>query len=507
MAVLLLLGACAQDEVLQQNEDREIVFSATMPGDDAPSTRPGSLKGVTVSSSDDVLNLVARWKEGDKIQIFVRQDNVVHKVEQPCDIYDIGSNGKTCSFLFRLPPAVKAEKDYDVIGVSGVESTTISGSDVVALSTMRRIALESGGEAESPVWFVMTKNSSTTGYKAQFKHLGTYEVLHVKNKADNSITFRHRGFEVARKWYKTSDNTVLSDSYNPASGAATGEVEADKSITIPAGGSGRILSWYIPSGAKVEDAKLKASVNGSSVTTTDTKTSSATIERGRAYHINVTWDGDKLWFANDSLCPDSNHPHMIDLGLPSGTKWACCNIGASSPTEYGNYYAWGETQPKSVYDLSTYKWYKSDNNDCGYTKYCNNSYHGYNGFVDNKTELDPADDAATVNWGSGWRMPSLGQIQELINNCSSEWTTRNGVNGRLLTSKKNGALLFLPAAGFRWPSEFHYAGSLGYYWSRTLDSSYSFFAYGLGFGSGGVDWLNYTRYSGQSVRAVRVPQN
>ena len=502
MAVLLLLGACAQDEVLQQNMDREIVFTATMPGDDAPSTRPGSLKGVTVSSSDDVLNLVARWKEGDKIQIFVRQDNVVHKVEQPCDIYDIGSNGKTCSFMFLLPPAVKAEKYYDVIGVSGVETTSISGSDVVAVSTMRRIALESGGEAESPVWFVMTKNSSTTGYKAQFKHLGTYEVLHVKNKADNSITFRHRGFEVARKWYKASDNTVLSDSYNPATGTATGEVEADKSITIPAGGSGRILSWYIPSGAKVEDAKLKATVNGSSVTTTDTKTSTTTIKRGKAYHINVTWDGDKLWFANDSLCPDGNHPHMIDLGLPSGTKWACCNIGASSPTEYGDYFAWGETAPKDMYNWSTYKWCSGDYDQL--TKYCTDSDLGYNGFVDNKTELDLEDDAATANWGSGWRMPSLTQIQELIDSCTSEWTTINGVDGRLFKSKKNSASLFLPAAGCRGDGELGGLGSYGFYWSRTLRSGLPGNALALYFDSGYVFWnFGRARSHGQSVRAVR----
>lgn len=505
MAVLLLLGACAQDEMLQQNMDREIVFSATMPGDDAPSTRPGSLKGVTVSSSDDVLNLVARWKEGDKIQVFVRQDNKVYKVEQPCDIYDIGSNGKTCSFIFKLPSAVDPVKDYDVIGVTGVETTGISGSDVVVVSQLKRTALEANGEASSPMWFVTTKSAASAGLQAQFKHLGTYEVLHVKNKADKSITFRHRGFEVARKWYKASDNTVLSDSYNPATGAATGEVEADKSITIPAGGSGRFLSWYIPSGAKVEDAKLKASVNGSSVTTTDTKTSTTAIERGKAYHINVTWDGDKLWFANDSLCPDGNHPHMIDLGLPSGNKWACCNIGASLPSEYGNYYAWGETAPKDVYDWSTYKWYKSDNNDSGYTKYCTVSYNGYNGFVDNKTELDLEDDAATANWGSGWRMPSLTQIQELIDNCTSEWTTINGVNGRLFKSKKNSASLFLPAAGYRGGSSLSHAGTGGDYWSRTLNASYPSLAYYLHFYSGGVYWNYNNRLNGQSVRAVRVP--
>lgn len=226
------------------------------------------------------------------------------------------------------------------------------------------------------------------------------------------------------------------------------------------------------------------------------------------YRTYIKIDGS-YYYSDDTyeieignLCPDGNHPHMIDLGLPTGTKWACCNIGASSPTEYGNYYAWGETQPKDVYDWSTYKWCNGSNDTM--TKYCTDSYYGLNGFVDNKTELDPADDAATANWGSGWRMPSLTQIQELVNNCSSEWTTRNGVNGTLFKSKENGASLFLPAAGYRWGSEFIDAGTGGYFWSRTLYSGGPKYACELLFYMCQVDWSFNYRGNGQSVRAVRV---
>jgi hypothetical protein len=507
LALLLLLGACSEEEVMQP-ASREIVFTATMPGDDTSALQPGTLKSVvTVSSNDESLNLVAKWKEDDKIQIYVRQEGKVYKVEQLCSIYDIGSNGKTCSFMFSLPSAVDAEKDYDVIGVTGVSTTYISGSDVIAVSQLKRTAVEANGEVASPLWFVTTKSASSAGLQAQFQHLGTYEVLHVKNKSKSSMTFRHRGFEVTNHWYKSSDNTVLSTSYTPSVSSATGDAESDKIITIAAGGSGRVLSWYIPSGAKITDAKLKATVNGKSVTTADTKTSSATIERGKAYHMYVTWDGNDLRFNERDSCPDNNHPHAIDLGLPSGTKWACCNIGANSPTEYGNYYAWGETQPKSVYNWDTYKWgYYDGNGNARISKY--NTYSGY-GTVDNKTELDLADDAAYVNWGSGWRMPSQTQLQELINNCTSEWTTRNGVNGRLFTSNINGASVFLPAAGYRWYGELDNAGSYGLYWSRTLDSSNPGYAYNLYFDSGSVYWYykwNY-RSNGQSVRAVRVSQN
>ena len=195
----------------------------------------------------------------------------------------------------------------------------------------------------------------------------------------------------------------------------------------------------------------------------------------------------------------------VDLGLPSGTLWATMNVGANSPEDYGDYFAWGETAPKSVYDWSTYKWCKGDEK---LTKYCTDSFYGYNGFVDNKTELDPADDAATANWGSGWRMPSSGQIKEMDENCTSEWTAINGVDGMLFKSKKNGASLFLPAAGCRWHSELNYAGTKGGYWSRTLYTGYPGITCGLYFNSGIVDWINYWgRYNGRSVRGVRVSQN
>ena len=190
-----------------------------------------------------------------------------------------------------------------------------------------------------------------------------------------------------------------------------------------------------------------------------------------------------------------NH-EFVNLGLPSGTLWATMNVGANSPEEYGDYFAWGETTPKDVYSWSTYKW--STGGISTLTKYCTDSYWGYNGFVDNKTELDPEDDAATANWGPDWQTPSLEQIQELINNCSTQWTTRNGVTGRLFTSNINGASLFLPA------SDINDAGSWGYYWSRTLYILGQSTAHNLYFDFGNVGWHYYDRSLGRSVRPVRV---
>ena len=196
-------------------------------------------------------------------------------------------------------------------------------------------------------------------------------------------------------------------------------------------------------------------------------------------------------------------PHdadWVDLGLPSGTLWATMNVGASNPEDYGDYFAWGETEPKEVYNWSTYKWCNGSNTSL--TKYCTNSDYGT---VDNKIELDPVDDAAYVNWGENWRMPSYDQLEELRTKCIWIWTTQKGVKGQLVTGP-NGVSLFLPAAGVRYDSSLGSAGSNGYYFSRTLDINYPRGAYLLGFGSWGGNWHydESNRMNGFSVRAVRV---
>ena len=203
-----------------------------------------------------------------------------------------------------------------------------------------------------------------------------------------------------------------------------------------------------------------------------------------------------------TLCPDDNHPHAIDLGLPSGTKWCCCNVGASTPEGYGGYYAWGETSTKSNYDWDTYKYYKDTGEEWGYTKYCTWSSCGYNGFTDGKKELDASDDAATVNMGAPWRMPSTAQQQEFISNCSLQWTQQNGVNGILVTGR-NGGQIFLPAAGGRGDGELDDAGTSGYYWSSSLSTGRGNGALIVYLTSGYWHWSNSGRRYGFSVRAVR----
>lgn len=197
-------------------------------------------------------------------------------------------------------------------------------------------------------------------------------------------------------------------------------------------------------------------------------------------------------------CPDSNHPHMIDLGLPSGTKWACCNVGAHSPEQYGGYYAWGEVNEKDYYAPHTYQYAYQDNNGYWWDYDTRSSYSCRSlGSDIAGTQYD----VAHVQWGGSWVMPSLDQIKELLDYCSSEWTTENGVYGMRFTGS-NGGSVFLPAAGYRWYGGLYHAGEYGLYWLSTQDPDYSYRAYNLYFHSGGALWDYLNRLGGQSVRPV-----
>jgi uncharacterized protein (TIGR02145 family) len=197
--------------------------------------------------------------------------------------------------------------------------------------------------------------------------------------------------------------------------------------------------------------------------------------------------------------PNVAHEY-VDLGLPSGLLWATCNVGADYPEDYGDYFAWGETQPKSDYSWSTYQYCMGSGGTL--TKYCTKASYGYNGFTDNLTTLQPSDDAATAQWGSGWRMPTKEEWQELLNNTTHIWTTQNGVNGRLFTAP-NGNSLFLPAAGGCVGTSLDGAGTYGDYWSSSLNADTPHRAWCLDFVSGNCGMSNCYRDDGLSVRPVR----
>ena len=200
---------------------------------------------------------------------------------------------------------------------------------------------------------------------------------------------------------------------------------------------------------------------------------------------------------NTTNSENNDHPY-VDLGLPSGTLWATCNIGANAPEEYGDYFAWGETEPKSDYKWSTLKYCKDKKGE-RFSKYNTQSKYGS---VDNKTTLERSDDAASVNWGSDWCMPTPAQFKELKDNCTWTWTSINGNDGYEVKGP-NDNTIFLPVAGYRLGTSLYDDGSYGNFWSSSLYSD----------GPNGGRYLNFyfddvipddwcSRHYGFSVRPV-----
>ncbi len=211
----------------------------------------------------------------------------------------------------------------------------------------------------------------------------------------------------------------------------------------------------------------------------------------------------------------------VDLFLPSGNKWATYNVGADSETGFGDYFAWGEVLPKEQFSLANYRWTSSD---FVYTKYgqnCSTTSISHGGQIyqvptinyvkDDIGVLENADDAVATQWGGEWRMPTLQDMQELVDGCVWVWVENfngSGVAGRLGTSKRNGNTIFLPASGeFNGEEGLQSKGSVGAYWSSTLFSLYPGSAYALYFdgvvlSADGLDSSIHDRAYGRVLRAV-----
>ena len=303
---------------------------------------------------------------------------------------------------------------------------------------------------------------------------------------------------------------VFVESGNPTAPVVTTSAVSDVTTsTATCGGNvtddggqpvtARGVCWSTSVNPPVADSHTPDGTGTGSFTSSITGLAAGTTYYVRAYATNSvgTAYGAQVTFTTTATqnVPDG----YVDLGLPSGLLWATCNIGASNPEDYGNYYAWGETQTKSDYSWSTYA-YGSDYNQL--TKYCNNSSYGLNGFTDNLTTLEAGDDVATQVLGNGARIPTKAEWQELLDNTTAEWTTVNGVYGRKYTAS-NGNSLFLPAAGYRYGSGLYGAGSYGNYWSASLYEGSPYNAWYMYFSSDGQYVDDSNRSDGFSVRAVR----
>ncbi len=306
---------------------------------------------------------------------------------------------------------------------------------------------------------------------------------------------------------KSENNDVHVTTYTPQDITQTtakcgGDVIVTQGLSLNELG----VCWSMARNPTVEDTHLSTQNWSEPYVCTITGLESGTTYHVRAYVLRGLeyYYGDDKSFAtkgNGGSGGWDSHT-WVDLGLPSGTLWATCNVGADSPEDCGDYFAWGETQPKDTYNWSTYQYGDGWNK---MTKYCNNPEFGNNGFTDNLTILQPEDDAASAILGIDWRIPSNVEWQELYQNTTHTWTTQNGAKGRLFTAT-NGNSLFLPAAGGHILNSLSNAGFRGYYWSRLLytdDPNYAwYFYFDLDFCFMLVDG-SFGRGCGISVRPVR----
>ena len=198
---------------------------------------------------------------------------------------------------------------------------------------------------------------------------------------------------------------------------------------------------------------------------------------------------------------NANGKGYVDLGLTSGTLWATMNVGATSETDYGSYFQWGETAPNTTCNWENYKYHGGTQT---LTKY-NTGLNGYGGTIDNKLTLDLEDDAARVHMEGDWKMPTSALMEELLEETTNEWTTINDVNGRKFTSKADPSKhIFIPASGYRYDSSFGNQGDKGFIWNSSLNAIDPSRAFYLDFGSSNCimaeDILN--RSYGMAVRGV-----
>ena len=270
-----------------------------------------------------------------------------------------------------------------------------------------------------------------------------------------------------------------------------GEVVSNGESVVVARG----VCWSIEQNPTIEDSHTTDGVSTGIYTSSLTELTQGTTYYVRAYAINangITAYGEERTFKTLALYSPatgtSNGYGYVDLGL--SVKWATCNVGATSPEEYGDYFAWGETSTTAEYNSYNCPTYE-----------LSISQLQTQGYIDSEGNLTSQYDAATANWGGDWRMPTYDELNELSTKCTWEWINNNDFKGYSVTGP-NGNNIFLPAAGDRIGSSLYYAGSDGCYWSSTPYGYYVDDTYVLSFDRDDHGMYSSGRDSGHSVRSI-----
>lgn len=481
-----------------------------------------TLKGITVKSEafqydeplakasytvDPSQGFILNWTDGDVIGIYpVGGDQHAFPISSgsgSCAQFDGGSWAvrSTCTYAAYYPFST----DYYTIAQTALPVSYTGQSQTGNGSTAGLGRYDYQASAA-------TVPESTGNINITVKHLGCFVRLQLTVPVVG--TFTSLTLTSDNGQFVTAGTFDLTSATPSITGTATSASMSMSLSGVSNTAGNKVVTLYMMMApADLSTSTITATLAGTANQSYTANFTGKNMLKGMAYSYSAT-------MRNTSV----NGHEYVDLGLPSGILWATMNVGATKSTDYGDYFAWGETSPyyepgyaqenpqshwktgKSAgYSWSSYK-YCNGNKDTQ-TKYCQDASYGYNGYTDNKTVLDASDDAATANWGDSWRMPTLAEMEELLNtdNCTWEWTQIDDVYGYKVKSKKSGYtdnFIFLPAAGFCGPFYPSNVGEDGFYWSNTLQNTEPCFAYILNFESDDCNKDFEARYRGKSVRPV-----
>ena len=436
-----------------------------------------------------------KWGENDTVGIFPNEGSQVYFPMSS------GAGASSASFTgggWALKSSASYAAYYPFVGDMYLDKTKIPVSYVGQTQT------GNGSTAHLGAYDFMASAATTAengGVNFIFKHLGCLVQLTITvpepatlNKVvlTSSSDFTQTG---------TIDLTAMKPVVTTETESNSIELELSGITTTEANES--VIVYFMIAPIDLSGENLTISLHSADEIIRETEIIGKNFEAGMAYRLDVEMEESEelptIGFGFE------NGYEWVDLGLPSGLKWATCNVGATMPEGYGDYFAWGETSPKNNCDLSTYKY--CNGSETSLTKYNTSSDYG---MVDNKITLDFIDDAARVNWGGTWRIPTIAEQRELRDNCTYTWITQNGVYGCKLVSKINGNSIFLPEAGMQLGTRIDFG--VTFYWSSSLyhDESLSACCMALVKASDSLRLSSIYRPCGQPVRAVcgdiTVPQ-
>ena len=512
VALLALLAGCTSETFNTESLDNEFVSHVTITASDFEMDA-ATRTSLELTSS----GLSFTWAESDVVGIY---PNAGDQVSFPMTK---GAGTKTAIFDGG-GWALKGNYTYAAYYPYSVDNTTY-GRSYTALPISYKGQTQPANNSTAGLgtydYMVATASTPESGNVTfNFQHIGS--VLYLQLTTPDAATFTKLTLSSESSIFTTEATVNISDATLSTVAIARAITLDLDDIAVEAGGT--LYAWLLIAPTNANGKTLTATLTTSESESYTVELAGKNYLTGKAYQLKGTLTesgtggtGEDIGWGDELVL---NGHEYVDLGLPSGTLWATMNVGATSPEGYGNHYAWGETETKDDYSEETYKWLSIattfdwenavETITKTFTKYWPEGANvtGYSGIVDNKTVLDFEDDAAAVNWGGSWRMPTYADWNELTNtsNCTWTWTTLNGVNGYRVTSKVNGKFIFLPAAGFRDDTFFLAVGSSGYYWSSSLAKYSPHYAGDLQFYLGSVSsYGGNPRYPGHTVRPVCRP--